>query len=101
MRNPNAKYFAAILPSPRPTFPMDMSGDEKLIMKEHSDFWQVLLGNGTGVITGPVLDPKGAFGFGGVIADSLEDAKAILANDPAQKINEFEIYQMLAELPEN
>lgn len=77
-----------------------MSDDEKQIMKEHADFWHTLLASGQGVITGPVLDPKGAYGFGVVIAESLEEAISLLENDPAQRINKYEIYQMLAELPE-
>ncbi|MDR2855619.1 MAG: YciI family protein [Methanomicrobiales archaeon] len=94
------KYFAAILASPRPTFPMDMSDEEQKIMEEHAIFWETLLHSGQGVITGPILDPKGAYGFGVVIADSVEDASSLLENDPAQKISTYEIYQMLAKLAE-
>ena len=96
----NKKYFAAILPSPRPTFPMDLSDEENQIMQAHSEYWHKLLSNGQGIITGPVLDPKGAYGFGVVIADSLEEAQLLLESDPAQKIGKYEIYQMLAELRE-
>ena len=91
-------YFAAILPSPRPTFPMDMSDAEKRIMKEHSGFWDSLLASGQGVITGPILDPKGAYGFGVVIASSLDDAILLLKDDPAQEIGKYEVYQMMAKL---
>jgi len=92
-------YFAAKLPSPRPSFPMDMSEDEKRIMNEHIVFWKTLLQNGQGIVVGPVLDPKGTYGFGVIIADSLEDACSLLENDPAQKISKYEIYPMQALVP--
>jgi len=99
MQNKEIKYFAAILPSPRPTFPMDMSDDEKKIMGEHSAFWQTLLQSGQGIIVGPVLDPEGTYGFGVVIADSLEDAYSLLETDPAQKISKYKVYPMMALVP--
>jgi len=99
MQDEEINYFAAKLPSPRPTFPMDMSDDEKQIMGEHTAFWQTLLQSGQGIIVGPVLDPKGAYGFGVVIADSLEDACSLLEKDSAQKISKYEIYPMRALVP--
>lgn len=101
MSEKKEKYFAAKLPSPRPNFPYDMSDEEKNIMDKHTEFWQKLLTDGTGIITGPVLDPKGAYGFGVVIAESLEKAYDLLKGDPAQKINEYEIYEMLADVRRN
>ena len=100
MSNKTKKYFAAKLISPRPTFPSDMSDDEKQLMQKHSEFWKVLLDNEKAIVTGPVLDPKGAYGFGIVIAESEEEACLLLKDDPAQKISKYEIYQMLASLPE-
>jgi uncharacterized protein YciI len=99
MQGEEVKYFAAILPSPRPTFPMDMSDDEKRIMDEHFAFWQAFLQSGQGIVVGPVLDPRGAYGFGVVSADSIEDAYSLLENDPAQKISKYEIYPMHALVP--
>jgi len=100
MPDKTKKYFAAKLISPRPTFPYDMSDDEKLLMKQHSDFWKVLMANKKAIVVGPVLDPKGPYGFGIVIADSEEEACLLLKDDPAQRISKFEIYQMLAAIPE-
>jgi uncharacterized protein YciI len=90
------KYFAAKLLSPRPTFPMDMTDDERRIMDEHSRFWKVLLSNGQAVVTGPVLDPKGTYGFGVIVASSIEDAFSLLKDDPAREISEYEICEMIA-----
>lgn len=93
------KYFAVKLPSPRPTFPYDMTVEEKNIMQKHSEFWRVLLNDGKAIVVGPVLDPKGTYGFGIVIADSIEEANLFLKDDPAQSISKYEIYPMLATLP--
>ncbi len=95
----NKKYFAAKLLSPRPSFPFDMSDEEKIIMQQHSEFWRELLDSGKAVVTGPVLDPEGAYGFGIIIAGSVEDAELLLKDDPARKISSYRIYEMLASLP--
>jgi len=99
MPNNEKKYYAAKLVSPRPTFPFDMSDHERQLMQEHSKFWQELLENDKAIVVGPVLDPNGAYGFGIVIAESEEEARLLLKDDPALKISKYEIYQMLALLP--
>jgi uncharacterized protein YciI len=100
MHNKEKMYFAAIMPSPRPSFPADMSDEERRIMKDHSEFWKALMEDGQGIIAGPVLDPKGAYGYGVVVAGSADEVRTLLENDPAQKINKIEIYQMLAMVPD-
>lgn len=78
---------------------MDMTPDERMMMEDHKIFWDGLFEKGLAMVTGPVLDPKGPYGFGIIVARSLEDAAAILKDDPAQKIGSYEIYPMLAIFP--
>lgn len=92
------KYFAAKLIS-RPTFMMDMTPAERTIMEDHKNFWNELFEKRVAIVTGPELDPAGAYGFGIITAQSLEEAEAILKDDPAQQIASYEIHPMLAIFP--
>lgn len=78
---------------------MDMTSVERAIMEDHKIFWNGLFEKGVAMVTGPILDPKGAYGFGIIAARSLEDAAEILKGDPAQQISAYEIYPMLAIFP--
>lgn len=93
------KYYAVKLLSPRPTFPFDISDEERKIMDQHSQFWNSLFANQKAIVTGPVLDPKGAYGFGIIIANTIEEADLLMRGDPAQRISKYEIYEMLAVFP--
>ncbi|MCL2711969.1 MAG: YciI family protein [Methanomassiliicoccaceae archaeon] len=99
MQNDEVKYFAVIFPNPRPTFPRDLSDDEKKIVEEHRKFWRVLIDEGRGIISGPILKPNAAFGFSVLTADSAEHAASLVKDDPMQLINRYEIYQMMPQLP--
>ena len=76
-------HFLYRLNSPRPTFPGDMTADEGAVMGEHAAYWSDLLGRGSVVVYGPVLDPAGAFGMAVVEADDAADIDAIGTADPA------------------
>ena len=57
-------YFLCRLLPPRPSFAMDMSPSETKAMHEHVAYWTELLGKGSAIAFGPVLDPKGPWGVG-------------------------------------
>jgi uncharacterized protein len=91
-------HFMFKLIAPRPTFAMDMNGEEKKLMQQHAIFWNDLLANGTALVYGPVLDPKGAYGLAIIEADSAKEAQAICTNDPTIKasLNTYELHPMHA-----
>ncbi len=55
-------YFLSKLIPPRPSFPLDMSDDERAVMLAHQDYWLPQVNAGLVLAMGPVLDPKGAYG---------------------------------------
>lgn len=79
---PPSRYFFFKLVPPRTTFPADMTPDEGVAMKEHSDYWRAHAKAGRAVIFGPVADPSGAWGLGTVEVQSTEEAEALADADP-------------------
>ena len=96
----NKKYFAVKLIPPRPDFAQTMTEDERTIMQEHAAYWKKYMDNGMVHVFGPVLDPKGVYGFGVVSADDEEQLKEFIDNDPSLKINTVEYYPMMASIAE-
>jgi uncharacterized protein YciI len=74
--------FVFRLQSPRPTFALDMSDEEREIMARHAAYWRPYLESGQMVIFGPVLDATGSWGLGVVEADDEEELRAFAAADP-------------------
>lgn len=89
------QFFLKLNP-PRPTFIMDMTKDEKMIMQKHVEYWTGLLNENTAIVFGPVLDPKGVFGAGVVSVENEDHLKQIIANDPANGLNKYEYFPMKA-----
>ncbi|HQQ94684.1 MAG TPA: YciI family protein [Bacteroidia bacterium] len=89
------QFFLKLNP-PRPSFMMDMTGDEKAIMQKHVAYWSGLLQEKIAIVFGPVLDPKGGYGAGVVSVDNEEHLKQILAKDPANGLNQYEYHPMRA-----
>jgi uncharacterized protein YciI len=98
--NSDKHYYFLKLNPPRPTFAMDMSEDEKNIMKQHVVYWTDLMNKGSVVVFGPVLDPKSVYGIGIISAESEDKVKDFIANDPASKVNRYEYYPMRAVVPQ-
>jgi uncharacterized protein YciI len=96
----NKKYFSLKLIPSRPTFAQDMTDEERGIMQLHVDYWRDLMSKGVVIVFGPVLDPAGIYGLGIVCVDSQEQVNTLTANDPASKINKYEIHPMMAIVPE-
>ena len=74
--------FVFRLLSPRPTFAMDMTDDEREIMGGHMTHWQPYIDSGRMVFFGPIIDSTGSWGLGVVEADSEEEIVAFAAADP-------------------
>jgi uncharacterized protein YciI len=90
------KHFALKLIPCRPTFAQDMSPEERAIMQQHVVYWRGLMDKGKVLVFGPVMDPKAVYGLGIIEAESEEEVKDFIANDPATKINTYEYYPMRA-----
>jgi uncharacterized protein len=89
-------HFFLKLNPPRPSFAADMSEEERAIMQRHVAFWAPYVEDGTVIVLGPVMDPKGAYGMAVVSVESEEDLERILARDPANGLNAYEVYPMRA-----
>ena len=86
--------------APRPTFAQDMTDEERSIMIQHAQYWRGLMNDGYVLAFGPVLDPKGVYGLGIIEADSAEQVNGFMAKDPATTINTYEVWPMMAVVPE-
>lgn len=92
------RYFVFRLLPPRPTFPADMTVEEREIMRAHSAYLRDGMARGKLVIFGPVGDPKGVWGLGVVRAADDAEAEALAAADPvilADRGFRYEILPML------
>ena len=85
---------------PRPTFAQDLTDEERSIMQQHSAYWRDLMSKGFVITFGPVIDPKCVYGLGIVAAESFEQVEEFIENDPADKLGNYEYYQMMAIVPE-
>ncbi|MDR3748106.1 MAG: YciI family protein [Acidobacteriota bacterium] len=88
-------YYFQLIP-PRPTFPQDMTSEERALMEMHGAYFQQHFDLGKLLLYGPVMAPKGAFGLG--ILEVADEAEALRfgENDPSVRagLNRFEIYPM-------
>ncbi len=95
MSNPKIHFFLKLNP-PRPSFTIDMTQDERNIMQQHIAYWAPYLNDGSLIVFGPVMDPKGGFGIAVISVDNEEQLKQLVANDPANAIGSYEMYPMRA-----
>ncbi|WP_343634726.1 YciI family protein [Fluviicola sp.] len=89
------QYFLKLNP-PRPSFIMDMTEAEKDIMQKHVAYWMELLEKGIAIVFGPVMDPAGGYGAGVVSVDDEAQLKQLIADDPANGLNQYEYHPMRA-----
>ena len=75
--------FVFRLIPPRPSFPVDMTPDERATMVAHVAYWSDLATQGKVLAFGPVADPTAPHGIGIIIAEGPADAEAIRDSDPA------------------
>ena len=85
--------------APRPTFAQDMTAEERAIMQQHVAYWTNLMNKGFVLAFGPVIDPKGVYGLGIVEVDNPEQLNEFITNDPANGLNRYEFYPMMAVTP--
>jgi uncharacterized protein YciI len=98
--NETVSTFVFRLITPRPSFALDMSNEEREIMGRHAAHWQPLIDSGQMVVFGPVLDDTGSWGLGVVEADNEEELRAFAASDPVVTTGtaRIELGRMLAGL---
>jgi hypothetical protein len=90
------KHFFLKLNPPRPSFSLDMSEEEKLVMLNHVLYWQPHVDNGTVIVLGPVADPKGGYGVAVLAVKDEEELNRLVIRDPANGLCSYEIYPMRA-----
>ena len=88
-------YFFKLIP-PRPTFPFDITDDERRLMEEHSRYFDQHFAAGRLLLYGPVMAASGAFGLAVLEVDSEDEARQFGEADPSVKggLNRFEISPM-------
>jgi len=94
-------HFYLKLNPPRPTFIIDMTEEERAIMQNHVSYWAPYVNDGTVIVLGPVIDPKGGHGIAVVAVESEDQLNHIIANDLANGLNSYEIYPMKAVTKQN
>ena len=93
------KHFVLYHNPPRPTFAQDMSDEERSIMQQHVIYWNNLMNDGYVLAFGPVIDPSGVYGLGIVEAENEDQVKKFIADDPANGLNRYEYYPIMAITP--
>jgi uncharacterized protein YciI len=88
-------FFMTLLP-PRPTFPADITDDEKRLMGEHARYCQEQFAAGRLLTYGPVMAAGGAFGMAVLEAADETEARQFAEGDPSVKagMNRFELHPM-------
>src|SRR5208282_4862205 len=76
-------HYLCKLKPPRPTFLTDMTPEEALVMRGHSEYWMTRVEIGAVIAMGPVADPAGAYGVAIIEAPSLTALEPMQASDPA------------------
>lgn len=94
------QYFLKLIP-PRSTFMTDMTPSEKTIMHEHIAYWAPYVNDGTVIVLGPVLDPKGGYGIAVVEVEDETTLNQLIGLDPANGLNRYECYPMRAVTRQN
>jgi uncharacterized protein len=89
------RYFVARLLGPRPTFPMDITDEEKQLMQLHVEYWTRHMAEGRVVVIGPVLDPKGVWGLAVLRATDEAEVHALEQGDPVVAANRGFSYETL------
>jgi len=87
-------YFK--LTPPRPTFPADMTNDERVLMEKHSVYFREAFQAGKLLLYGPVMAPEGAFGVAILEVEDEAEARQFGENDPSVRagMNRFQICPM-------
>ena len=87
-------YFFVRTENPRPTFHLDMTAEERAVMSKHVVYWSEKAKQGTAIVFGPVMDPKGVYG---IEIYQVQDEAAMwdmLDHDPAKGLLKYEVLPM-------
>jgi len=74
-------HFLVIYRPPRPTFAADATPEEERVVGSHFQFLKRLLAEGKLLLAGPCEDAS--MGLAVIECDNLDEARSILAADPA------------------
>ena len=94
-RREGLKAYVLRLIPPRPTFPVDMSEQERRVMQEHVVYWTGHAQAGTVIAFGPVADPHGAWGVAIVEVDGQATIEKLTAEDPVMRNHLGARYEIL------
>ena len=89
-------YFCKLI-SHRPSFPQDITEQERNLMQEHVRYWTDLVDKKLALAFGPVADPQGAWGLALLQVGALSQAEDLTSNDPVARAQlgfHYEIYGM-------
>lgn len=88
-------YFFKLIP-PRPTFPQDITDEERLLMNDHSRYMKETFNAGKILIYGPVMATGGTFGMAVLEVADESEARRFGEGDPSVRagLNKFEIHPM-------
>lgn len=88
-------FYVKLIP-PRPTFPVDMSPEERTTMQKHVAYVTGLFAQGKVLIFGPVLDPAGPFGMAVFEVEDASEVQLLMTNDPSVLcgLNQFTVIPM-------
>ncbi len=95
MNSEKMSFFLKLNP-PRASFTKDMTDQERAVMQKHVAYWAPYVNDGTVVVLGPVLDPSGGYGIAVVQVENEAHLRTLIANDPANGLNQYEFYPMRA-----
>lgn len=90
------KHFFLKLNPPRATFTLDMTAEERSVMQKHFAYWRPYVENGTVIVLGPVADLQGGYGIAVVAVENEEELNNLIAADPANGLNKYEVHPMRA-----
>ncbi|RUL73624.1 YciI family protein [Dyella choica] len=97
------RHFFCKLHVPRATFPVDITPEERALMRAHADYWREQMSKGHVVVFGPVMDPASPYG---ILVMQLPDDLAperLVDADPVMKAEcgfRFDVHPMQAVLPQ-
>ena len=77
------RHFVYRLLPPRPTFPKDITTEERAIMSRHVTYWRSCFSDNSLIVMGPVADPNGTYGIAILRLRDETDAGRLARNDPA------------------
>ena len=75
-------FFFVRTQNPRPTFHLDMTPGGRATMERHVACRSEKAAQGTAIVFGPVMDPKGASGIGVYQVENESEMNGLLGLDP-------------------